>query len=284
MKGTERAISRFLVIPYHGYIKNIYNKFRAANWMKRSILTALLAIAAAISFPCGTSAADSGIRIEPYLWSAGFSGTLGAPGGGPGLPGDIIDSTFGDLVGNLEIAGGGMIYAEWRGDRWSASGDWTYARVTSLAPSPVPILFSGVEGELKGHIVQGAVGYRIYGGGTSRADLFGGVRYYDLSIVLDLQAGLLQARSLHADDRWADGIVGARWESVLGGNWILGLQGDVGMGGSDYTWQGIGSLSYRFSWWSVAGGWRHLEVKHEKSGMVLDAALSGPYLGVVFRF
>ncbi len=151
-------------------------------------------------------------------------------------------------------------------------------------PLPSRSCFPAWEGELKGHIVQGAVGYRVYGGGTSRADLFGGVRYYDLTIALELQPGLLQARSLPADDRWADGIVGARWESVLGGNWILGLQGDVGTGGSDYTWQGNGSIAYRFSWCSIAAGWRHLKVKYEKSGMKLDAALSGPYLGVVFRF
>ena len=252
--------------------------------MKRKILLLLLTVAAMLSFPTGAAAADSGIRIEPYLWSPGFSGTLGAPGTGPGLPGDIIDAIFGDLLDNLEIGGGGMLYAEWRGDRWSVSGDWTYARLTSRAASPVPTLFSGLEGELKGHIVQGAVGYRIYGGGTSRADLSGGVRYYDLDIVLDLQAGLLQARSLPADGGWVDGIIGARWESVFAGNWVLGLQGDVGAGGSDFTWQGNGSLAYRFSWCSVAGGWRHLKVKYEKSGMKLDAALSGPYLGVVFRF
>ena len=177
-----------------------------------------------------------------------------------------------------------MLYAEWRGNRWAVFGDWTYARLTSQAASPIAILFSGVEGELKGHIVQGAAGYRIYGGGTSRVDVFGGLRYYDLDLALDLQAGLLEARSLSASDAWMDGFVGARWESVLGGNWVLGLQGDVGTGGSDYTWQGNGSLAYRFSWCSITAGWRHLKVIYEKSGMKLDAALSGPYLGVVFRF
>ncbi|HBX42362.1 MAG TPA: hypothetical protein DEH27_00440 [Deltaproteobacteria bacterium] len=252
--------------------------------MKRKITLALLVATAVMSLSFAAAAADSETRIEPYLWSAGFSGTLGAPGTGPGLPGDIVDSTFGDLVGNLDIAGGGMLYAEWRGNRWSVFGDWTYARLTSQAASPIPILFAGVEGELKGHIVQGAVGYRIYGGETSRVDLFGGLRYYNLDLVLDLQAGLLGARSLSADDGWVDGVVGARWESVLGGNWVLGLQGDVGTGGSDFTWQGNGSIAYRFSWCSIAAGWRHLEVKYEKSGMTLDAALSGPYLGVLFRF
>jgi hypothetical protein len=237
--------------------------------MKMRILPALLAISTLLSLPPGVAAMDSEIRIEPYLWNAGFSGNLGVPGTGPGLPGDIIDTTFGDLIDNLEIAGGGMLYGEWRGNRWSVFGDWTYARLTSQAASPVPILFSGVEGELKGHIVQGAASYRIYGGEMSRADVFGGVRYYDLTIRLDLRAGLLEPRSLSTHGGWADGIVGARWESVLGGNWVLGLQGDV---------------AYRFSWCTITAGWRHLKVKYEKSGMELDAALSGPYLGALFRF
>ena len=177
-----------------------------------------------------------------------------------------------------------MLYAEWRGNRWSVFGDWTYVNLASQAASPIQALFSGVEGELKGHIAQGAAGYRIYGGRASRADLFGGLRYYSLDLRLDLQTGLLEARSLSADDGWVDGIVGARWESVLGGNWTLGLQGDVGAGGSEYTWQGNGSIAYRLSWCSITAGWRHLKVKHENSGMILDASISGPYLGVLFRF
>ena len=35
--------------------------------MNRKILPALLAIAAMLSFPTGAAAADSEIRIEPYL-------------------------------------------------------------------------------------------------------------------------------------------------------------------------------------------------------------------------
>lgn len=240
---------------------------------------------AVLLFARAAPAADPEIRIEPYLWSAGLTGTIGAPGSGPGLPGGRrIDATFGDLVGNLEIAGGGMLSAEYRRDRWSVFGDWTYAHVTSEAPSPLGPLFSGVGGDLKGHIVQGAAGYQVYGAGAWRADVFGGARYYNLDLRLDLRSGALAARTAEVSPDWVDGLVGVRCQGFLADHWVAALQGDIGTGGSNFSWQGIASLGYRVSWGEIAGGWRHLKVGYEKSDTKVDLALSGPFLGVVFRF
>jgi hypothetical protein len=252
--------------------------------MKRNTLPGLLA-AAVLLVAQAAPAADSELRIEPYLWAAGLTGTIGAPGSGPGLPvGGQIDATFGDLLGNMKIAGGFMVSADYRRDRWSVFGDWTYAHITSEAPSPLGPLFSGVEGDLKGHIVQGAAGYQVYGARGARVDVFGGVRYYNLNLRLDLQAGLLSARTLEVSPDWADGIVGVRYQALLGEHWVPGVQVDVGMGGSNYSWQGIASLGYRVSWGEISGGWRSLKVDYKSGDTTVDLALSGPFLGAVFRF
>ena len=239
----------------------------------------------ALLFAGTALASDSEFRIEPYLWAAGLSGTIGTPTSGSGLPeGGRIDATFDDLADNLELAGGGMISAEYRRKRWSFFGDWTYAHVRSEAPSPLGQLFSGVEGNLKGHIVQGAAGYRVYGGEGWRVDAFAGARYYNLDLWIDLQAGLLEARTSRVSPEWMDGLAGLRYEGLFGDHWVLGLQGDIGAGGSDFSWQGIASLGYRVSWGTIAGGWRHLKVDYESGDTVADLALSGPFFGVVFRF
>lgn len=221
----------------------------------------------------------------PYLWAAGFTGTIGTPSGGTGIPGGgQIEATFGDLLGNLELDGGGMIAVEYRRDRWSVFGDWTYAKVRSEAPSPFGELFSGVEGELKGHIVQGAAGYRVYRGEKWGVDLFGGARHYDLDLRMELRPGQLAAQASSVKAAWTDGIAGFRCRRLFGDRWVLELLGDAGTGGSDFSWQGVASVGYRYSWGELTGGWRHLKVDYEKDETVADLSLSGPFFGAAFRF
>ncbi|MBP2674431.1 MAG: hypothetical protein H6Q84_1271 [Deltaproteobacteria bacterium] len=244
----------------------------------------ILAIAAFL-FAGTAFAADSEFRIEPYLWVAGLTGTIGTPTSGPGLPeGGRIDATFGNLSENLELAGGGMIAVDYRRNRWSVFGDWTYAHVKSEAPSPLGQLFSSVEGDLKGHIVQGAAGYQLYGGDRWRVEAYAGARYYNLDLQLELRPGTLAGRVSQADPDWVDGLVGARYQGLLGDHWAFALQGDVGTGGSDVSWQGIASLGYRVSWGTIVGGWRYLKVDYEDGDTKMDLALSGPFFGVIFRF
>jgi hypothetical protein len=141
-----------------------------------------------------------------------------------------------------------------------------------------------VEGDLKGHIVQGAAGYQVYGGEGWRVDAFAGARYYNLDLRLELHPGTLAGRVSQSDPEWVDGIAGARFQGILGGHWVFGLQGDLGTGGSDYSWQGIATLGYRVSWGTIVGGWRYLKVDYEDGDTKADLALSGPFFGVIFRF
>jgi hypothetical protein len=62
------------------------------------------------------------------------------------------------------------------------------------------------------------------------------------------------------------------------------LYGDLGTGGSDLSWQVMASVGYRCSWGSIVSGWRHLDVDYDSSALKLDLAMTGPFLGVTFRF
>ena len=59
--------------------------------------------------------AQSTFRITPYLWAAGFEGTVGASGAGAGIGGRIDVDTEG-LSNSLRLAGG-MLHANWRSGR-----------------------------------------------------------------------------------------------------------------------------------------------------------------------
>lgn len=224
------------------------------------------------------SAKPSELTLTPYLWSAGFKGTIGASDGG-----GRVDADFSSLTDSMEISGF-MLHADWRRDRWSVFGDGTTVKVTSSAPSPLGPLYAGVDGEIRGNILQAAVGYRVLGDDASGIDVFGGLRYYDIEVQLDLRPGLLPARSLNGTENWVDAIVGARWHGRFKRNWVAKVYGDIGAGGSDATWQAAATIGYEFRWGSILAGWRHLMADYDNNGVRIDAALSGPLLGASFRF
>jgi hypothetical protein len=237
----------------------------------------------------GTSAhaEDSEVRIAPYLWAAGFTGTLGAPVSGSSVPGvisDRVDATFDDLLENLRVTGGAMLFAEWRKGPWSVFGDWTYARVESTAPAPFAGLYQDVNGTIAGNIAQANVAYRMWGDGATRVDGYAGVRYYNIAIDVELTGAAAHAAELNGEDDWVDGLIGVRVEHALGQRWGAMLLADVGGGGSSIAWQGVAALAYRFPWGALHGGWRALHADRTTDEFRLDATLSGPFFGVALVF
>ncbi|MDH4149754.1 MAG: hypothetical protein OEW79_01515 [Betaproteobacteria bacterium] len=224
------------------------------------------------------SATPSEFTLTPYLWSAGFKGTIGTTGGT-----GRVDADFSNLIDNMETRGF-MLHADWRKDRWSVFGDWVIVKVDSSAPSPRGLLYTGVGGQIRGNILETAIGYRVLGDAVSGVDVFGGVRYYDLEARLDLNPGLLAGRSVSGSENWLDGIVGMRWMGKFGNRWTASAYGDVGAGGSNTTWQAAATVGYEFQWGSLLAGWRYLVADYDNNGLKIDAALGGPMVGASFRF
>jgi hypothetical protein len=247
----------------------------------KHFLHVLVAIVAGSVSTIAAAQADQW-RVTPYLWAAGFDGTVGVSGTGSGLPGRV-DITTDDFSDNLRM-GGFMLHAVWRRGRWTAFGDWTYANVESDSPTRFAQLYSGVDAKVKGHIVEAYGGYDLLGARDSHADVFVGVRYYNLKAELGLREGTLPGVLLSEKGDWADGVVGIRWDTRFAGNWEAFASADVGGGGSDLSWQVFGGVGYKFSWGSVVGGWRYLHVDYEKGNFKLDAALTGPFIGASFQF
>jgi len=83
-----------------------------------------------------------------------------------------------------------------------------------------------------------------------------------------------------------DGIIGVKGRASFGANreWFVPYYLDVGTGQSDFTWQGIIGIGYQFHWGAVTAAWRYLDYEF-KSGKPLESLnLSGPAIGVTFRW
>lgn len=232
-------------------------------------------------------AAGGEFRLSPYLWAAGFTGTLGVPSSGgsvPGWDGDRLDVTFDALRENLKIAGAGMLHAEWRDGRLSVSGDWVYVSLDATTPSALSPLYTNAEGAITGNVGQADLGWRIWGTDATRLDAYGGVRYYDLHVTAGLTAGTLKAVRVSGADTWVDGLAGLRLDQAITERWRLVVAGDLGAGGSDQARQAVATVAYRTPWGAIGGGWRLLRVDRATADFRLDATLSGPLFGATFKF
>lgn len=242
------------------------------------LLLALLCATPVIAKGSGSDDDANSFSVMPYLWAAQFNGK-GGDGDSEG------DSTGNEIFSDLSL-GGFMLFSEYRHrSRWKVFGDWTYAKVTSDANVSIGrFLKTGGEVELKGHIVQGAVGYEVFKNATSFADVFAGVRYLNINTKVDAKTGFLAGFKVDGSAQWADGIIGVKGSKELSEKWHMSLYGDVGGGGSDFTWQALGLLAYGFGWGHLNAGWRHLYVDYDSGGLKLDAYLTGPFIGAQFDF
>jgi hypothetical protein len=81
-----------------------------------------------------------------------------------------------------------------------------------------------------------------------------------------------------------DGIVAATGVIELSDRWYARYYADVGTGDTDLTWIAQGVLAYRFESLDVTAGWRHAVWNGLGGKVIKDLTLSGPIIGVRFRF
>jgi len=139
-------------------------------------------------------------------------------------------------------------------------------------------------------VFNAAGGYNIYNDNEgTMTDLIFGVRYLDVSSQLGLNLSVgspdigIPVSVPISGDAW-DAIVGARGVISLGDRWFMPWGANVGAGDSDVTWQAMAGIGFRASAWAdIALTYRYLkwELDNDK---IDDLTISGPLLGVVFRF
>ena len=228
-----------------------------------------------------TSAEGSAFTVTPYLWAAGMDGKIGVGGLQPA----DIDQNFGDILEKLDIAV--MLFLDGRVGRFGAFADIGYLKLSADADPPRGVLFNDLDVDITSFNTSLYGYYRVLAGERASLDALAGGRLWYVRNEIDQQGALLAGQQADASETWADPVVGVRGEVELGAGFYLFGLADVGGFGvsSDSTWQAMGALSYRFTDRIIARvGYRYLKVDYDNDGFVYDVKLSGPILGVSFRF
>jgi hypothetical protein len=257
------------------------------KWMARAAWSvAMGALALSVSAARaqdGSTAAGAGwtFTATPYVWFASLKGDVGTISG---LPPIDVDATFSDIIENADMAL--MLTAEAQRERWGLVLDLVYLNL-SVDADTQGALFGAADLTSETLFATIGVARRVIERGRFRAEAAAGARLWYTDTKLELSAGLLPAQSADDAEFWADPIIGVRGHVDLGRGFFLAPFADIGgFGvGSDLTWQIGGTIGYQIKEWLwLRAGYRHLKVDYEDDGFVFDVTMSGPILGVGFRF
>lgn len=238
----------------------------------RSALTAFIALGLFAAASPKAQADEWEYRVTPYLWAPSFDANLRI-GDGDGVESDtsffeVLDFAF-------------LINGEVRRGKWGVLAEYNFLALSEDASTPGGRL--SAEASLDGHMAGIAGAYRFYEDERASADAFGGVRAW----WIDAEIAFERVRNLSKSNNWVDPIVGLRGQYAVTDSIALSGLGDIGgFGvGSDFQWEVLGRATYRFNDLVGLGlGYRHLVVDLDDEDLVLDAAISGPFLALDFTW
>ncbi|MBP6018944.1 MAG: hypothetical protein KA735_05585 [Burkholderiaceae bacterium] len=229
------------------------------------------------------------LQVTPYLWAAGLDGHISPFRRGPTIG---IDKSFSDVLSDLKV--GGFINIWGRYDRYVLSGDVVYVNTKeSQAIGPLPPIGPRPSGtavngsvDTKQFVATLLGGYRLLETPDFTLDTLGGVRFWHISNKVKVSA-LGLSRNYNESFGWVEPVIGARTFMRLTNKFSLQVQADIGgFGtGSDLAWSALATINYTFTdKLSVSAGYKVLDVDYDHNGHVYDTRLSGPVLGLTYRF
>jgi len=231
------------------------------------------------------------VNITPYFLVAGLNGTAGVKG----ITSDV-DMSFSDILDKLGF--GFNMALEVRKGHWGLILDGIYLRLEDQRTRSWmgPLGLVNIEGALDATMTQQIYGaglnYRFAFGRTN-LDLVMGARFTRIELDLILNATtnleLLPGgiREVNGKSDWVDPIIGARifhnFNKALA---FMVYQDFGGFGiGSDMTYQFVGVIDWTFySVISAKLGYRFLYQNFDKDDFQWNTNISGPLLGIGFRF
>lgn len=257
------------------------------------------AVTGGASGPAAEGHPDWALQVTPYMWAAGLEGNISPFRRAPTLH---VEKSFSDVMDDLNF--GGFVNVWGRYDRFVLSGDIMYVDTTdSHATGPLPALqIPGIGTIPSGASVDANVdttqftatlqgGYRVLDTPEFSLDALGGARFWYISNDVSVTASHISIGTVSASHDesfgWVDPVIGARFFINLTDK--LSVQGQVDIGGfgvgSDLTWSALATVNYTFTQnLSASAGYKVLDVDYKHDGHVFDTRLSGPVLGLTYRF
>jgi hypothetical protein len=128
--------------------------------------------------------------------------------------------------------------------------------------------------------------------GEVRGEIYGGARYWSIDPKFQIStSGPVQgARTFRIGERseWVDPVVGLRFAADLSSAVVLGVAGDVGgfnIGNycSDFTWEQVTTLSWRFGEsFSTHFGYKLLDYHRDARGTNQRMQMRGPFIALSY--
>lgn len=240
------------------------------------------------------------LQITPYMWAAGLDGNLSPFRRGPTIH---VEKPFSDVLDDLNF--GGFVNVWGRYERFVFSGDVMYVDTSeSRGAGPLPAfnLPNGVtvpagalidaKADTKQFMATLQGGYRVIETPQFTLDALAGARFWHISNDVTITAthavlGGSLTTSHGESFGWVDPVVGLRAFLPLTEKFSLQAQADIGGfgAGSDLTWSALATANYVVTdRLSVSAGYKVLDVDYDRSGHVFDVRMSGPVLGMTWRF
>jgi len=234
----------------------------------------LLSLAAPASAQDGNWTYD----LSFNLWFSGTKVTADTP------EGEVeAELSFSDALKDIDFAFMGT--AEARNGRWGILGDLLYINLTADGPSPKGLAFSEVALGTKMTVLSAVVAYRVHEDASVAVDLGAGLRGYWTDIDTTFVGNIEPTRTFGKTKNWVDPIVAARMRVAFSEQWFGTVYVDAGGTGDTQTWQGLASVGYRINEsWAVQGGYRYLESEWDTDDGQTSLELSGPIIGITYRF
>lgn len=251
-------------------------------------------------------------RFTPYGWLTSLNGNQTVKGRTVKVDASFIDvayATLGQggtligLMGDLEARNG--LFSVYGNFVWSKLGlERSGVRARSASSDIAGSVGATTGVNLSMAILEAGAAYEVARVGSVGFDVLAGARYWsqrvDLSFDLattvdigDLSFGRNVAIARSGAVDWLDGFVGARMRVAAGPGQELFLRGDIGGGGSKFSWQGIAAYGFDFAemngiTYSGIIGYRALYVDYaEGEGRRrygFDMLQHGPVVGLSLRF
>src|SRR5262245_54125824 len=269
-----------------------------ANAVLATAVLASLGLGAAATAQADDADGDWQFRITGYAYVPDIDSTARIPTGGTT---DIAISAQ-DLIDNTHAAG--MAAFEAQKGRFGGFVDLIYMNVgDSIHDSPTigagslplpPGITADAKLDVEATVFTVGASYRPIATEAATLDIFAGARQLDAKTTLHWEfsapfgpfVGPAQAgKASVSGDGW-DGIAGAKGQFAFGDErrWFVPFYADVGTGDSDLTWQAATGVGYRFEKFEVVGTWRYLRYEFAADSRLEDLDMSGPAIGVSYRW
>lgn len=243
---------------------------------------------------------DWALQVTPFLWAASLSGKISPFQRGATLD---VDKSFSDVMEHLNM--GGFLNIRARHQRFVISGNMMYVDTSDahargpLSAFQIPGLGitippgASIDGKIDTTQFMATLlgGYRVLDTPEFTLDMSGGIRFWHISNSINVTTSHpstgRHSTSYSEDFGWVDPLIGTRVFFPLSNSWSLQSEADIGgFGvGSRLTWSVLANATYSFTdAVSASAGYKALKVNYDNHGHRYDTRLSGPVIGVTWRF